>query len=1112
MDPLADVRLAARALHAEALAATGGDRAASRLIAEVARMHDLAIDVVEPGTRFGPGVSGNFDRIGLLISVVSSLPGDERSFVIAHEYGHWRLHDHPVSEVRDTPAALGGSEGGVTAALGYSPRERKEVQADVFGTEFLCPSDWLRGELLDGRRPSEVAARLGVPERLVVTQAVRALLLPALRPPRVRGPSPPHDPDPSQRTAAEWRGGPLLVEAGPGTGKTRTLVERVMNLVARGVPASSMLALTFSNRAASELRERIAARVPGSTGMWIGTFHAFGREVLAQNHEACHLPADPVVLDLAGGLDLLERHLADLPLRSFQNLFEPAYELLPVLRMISRCKDEMVTPATWAAFAREARSAALDDDEAVETAERAVEFGEIYARYDDLLRLEGALDFGDLVMRSTDLVERDPAVRAALQATYPCILVDEYQDVNRAGARMLQALHRPDGHLWVVGDERQSIYRFRGAAPGNVGRFPSDFGGEVRPLEWNYRSGEPVVRVFGAFAATMGLAGTSRWRAKRGAVGSVAQGHAPTIAGEAAIIARAVARVAKAGVALEDQVILARSHLSLARITSALGAHDVPTEYLGDLFERPEIRDLLSLVAIDAEPGGVGLLRVAQLPPYGATREDALTVIHAARARRASVRETLASCDGMPGLSPAGRAGLARLSSELDGISRKASAYVLLTQWLFERGGYLRDLISRDDGAARAKLTAIYHLLKACAPTLTTPGGARAGFLARIRRMQALEQDRETRRVAPEAEADGRVKVMTIHASKGLEFGAVHLPFVATRYMPQQRRGAKILPPQALSELVMSSTDHDAEEMALFFVALSRARDHLSVTRSERYTDRQRCTPSKYLSSIGSLCPPQVHPDPVELGGEPSPRTPQPRRAVYHQGELELYGKCPAAYRYEVVDALEGDAQSSGYLRFHVCVYASIAAMGRDAAAGIAPTVAAGLDRLAEVWSRSGPIGHAFEPYYRATADRMVTDMVGVIATEDAVGYPSEEWVVGVGRDVRVSVRPDRVVELADGSILVQRVRTGRWTKSEAEKPVYALLSVGAAERFPDRRVRLQTLYLGEGRVDVPRTDKVAEQLAGYADLVAGIEAGRFPADPEARRCAGCQAFFACGA
>jgi len=182
-------------------------------------------------------------------------------------------------------------------------------------------------------------------------QMVRALLLPPLRPARrsaTRTPEPALDE--SQQTAVTWDKGPLLVDAGPGTGKTRTLVRRIEHLLSKGSPPSSFLALTFSNKAAEEMRERLASINPtAAIEMWVGTFHAFGLELVRKWPASVGRSSNVRVLDQTGSLALLEKNLEKLPLNYYQNLYEPAYELVPVLRMISRCKDELITPEAYRA-------------------------------------------------------------------------------------------------------------------------------------------------------------------------------------------------------------------------------------------------------------------------------------------------------------------------------------------------------------------------------------------------------------------------------------------------------------------------------------------------------------------------------------------------------------------------------------------------------------------------------------------------------------------------------------------------------------------------------------------------------------------------------------------
>ncbi len=299
--------------------------------------------------------------------------------------------------------------------------------------------------------------------------------------------------DPSQRAAACVQHGPVLVEAGPGTGKTRALVGRVLHLLDYGIDPRGILALTYSNKAAEEMRERVARVAPEAAPLiWMGTFHAFGLELLRKYGSRIGLPTDPSVLDPVDAVFLLEQDLPALSLDHYQHLPEPTKYLKPILAAISRAKDELATPDDYSRAATAMRAAAMDDD-TVQAAEKAAEVAHVYGVYQAALESRGALDFGDLIARSVALLGAEShGVGASVRGTYPHVLVDEYQDVNRASAVLLAALAGDGRGLWVVGDARQSIYRFRGATPSNMVRFTEDFpGGRVLRLSTNYRSQPP---------------------------------------------------------------------------------------------------------------------------------------------------------------------------------------------------------------------------------------------------------------------------------------------------------------------------------------------------------------------------------------------------------------------------------------------------------------------------------------------------------------------------------------------------------------------------------------------------------------------------------------------
>ncbi len=1111
MDAWSDIRLIARECRAAAVARAGGAQDARAVIGGMIALHDLELEPYDPGTRAQANVLGFFERRFGIIHVARGQRSEDEVVVIAHELGHFRLHTDVEAIVTDVGMRLSGSpvDSGAARVDGYSSRERKEVQADVFAGEFLCPTDWLAERLENGDKPSAIAAELGLPYGLVLQQTIRARMLPPLAPPAdgaARATL--YTLDDDQRAVVDWDDGPLLVQAGPGTGKTRALVERIRRILDHDGPAS-ILALTFSNKAAEELRERLSLiDQDAAVEMWVGTFHAFGLELVTRYARRIGRTDDVKVFDPTASLALLENNLERLPLRHFQNLFEPAFDLAPVLTAISRCKDELIGTDDYLAAATEALSAAGEDEAAIEAAEKAVEIAGIYKVYEDLLREADAVDFGDLIVHAAVLLD-DPEVRQDHIGRFRHILVDEYQDVNFASSALLQKFARDCRDLWVVADHRQSIYRFRGAEPANVARFVPEFGGRALALRTNYRSGSPVIRAFATFARSIDGRAAADWSADRGDIGEVTLEACETLDDEACAIRDHIEDLRNRGVRYQHQAILARSHLTLARLTELLERLNVPLLYLGDLFEREEIRDLLSLVAIDAEFGGVGLVRVAQLPEYGAAASDALAVLSFARENDVAVIAALGRLDEIDGLTEPGRAGLTRLSAQLAGFGPATTPWGMLTRWLFDTSAYLAPLLNATDLAARQKLIAIYHLLKVCSEHDASGDRSRRGLLARIRRIEALNQDTAYRTVSAEATDIDAVRVLTIHGSKGLEFSAVHLPGLATRYMPAGRRGSRIPDLAGFPQLTMSKEDHDAEEECLFFVGLSRARDHLCLTRAERYTT-QRASPSKFLGVLSPTVRERRRSGPGMLPPRPADSSVDVRaREHYDAAELETYDRCPARYRYEWLFGLHGGSETSAFLSFHRSVRRTLVWLQERKAEGRSASRAEALERLATEWAERGPVGHGFERYYQLAAERMVANAAKSVDIEigDYVDEPLEVRIAGR----TVIVEPDKML-VADGSVRVQRIRTGKRTKSEAGKPIYALLRRGAQNRYPSASVSVEAYYPDDGvTLPIPIADD-AKALRAYEDAIAGIESGAFPAKPkDARFCPNCSCYFICG-
>ncbi|WP_246047604.1 UvrD-helicase domain-containing protein [Hankyongella ginsenosidimutans] len=516
----------------------------------------------------------------------------EQAFLVAHEIGHVELGDDPEGEPApaiDPARAAEPSPVGIDRVIDYGRRQRREVQMDLFARELLIPRNVVRALHVDGGlSASEIAAKLGA-VRGRGAAVVRCLAVAA---------GAAHAGGNARRTAAQSAasdgGGAsreaYLLEAGPGTGKTQTLIARVEGLLEEGIDPRRILLLTFSNKAAGEMAERIARKRPeAAAAMWIGTFHAFGLDIIRRFHAELGLSKDPRMMDRTEAVELLEEEFPRLRLAHYRNLYDPTQIIADMLAAISRAKDEVVDAETYAGLA-DAMLAKAGDPEAREAAERAVEVARVYAAYEQLKRNAHCIDFGDLVALPVQLLEKDAAICAALQARYDHVLVDEYQDVNRSSVRLLRAL-RPDGrNLWMVGDAKQSIYRFRGASSFNMTRFgKEDFpGGKRGRLKRNYRSVPEIVASFSGFAITMragdadsGLEADREANGHRPELRTVQRAEQQQVA-----LADAIEELRREGYAYREQAVLCTGNEKLSTIGQDLERLGVPVLFLGSLFER----------------------------------------------------------------------------------------------------------------------------------------------------------------------------------------------------------------------------------------------------------------------------------------------------------------------------------------------------------------------------------------------------------------------------------------------------------------------------------------------------------------------------------------------
>jgi superfamily I DNA/RNA helicase len=763
----------------------------------------------------------------------------EQAFLVAHEIGHTELGDDEGDEVEsavhiDPSRTAEAAPVGLDRVEDYSRRQRREVQMDLFAREFLLPRPVVRLlHVEQGMTCSDIANKLGAPFDVVAQQMFDALLLPTIVP-TTAAPMPEIPLNDKQRAAAYHRGKAFLLQAGPGTGKTRTLVARVEGLLDEGVDPRRILLLTFSNKAAAEMAERIAQKRPKeAAALWIGTFHGFGLDLLRRFNDLCGLPADPKLMDRTEAVELLENEFPRLGLVRYRNLFDPSQTVVDMLGAISRAKDDVVDAASYLRLAQAMALTARSPSD-IEIAKRAAEVAQVFNTYEMMKSKTGCVDFGDLVMRPVLLLEKNDAVRRQLQESYDHVLVDEYQDVNRSSIRLLTAL-KPDGtNLWAVGDAKQSIYRFRGASSFNMSRFgQQDFAdGLTDSLEINYRSTPEIVNTFSAFAAGMTTGGVSgRLQAYRSVSGS--QPELRTVADGALVspaLADCIEELKTAGIGYRDQAVLCRGNDKLSEVGQELERLDIPVLFLGSLFERPEVKDLVAMLSLLVDRRAMGLVRMSCWPEFAMSIEETIKVFEHLRGTQA---EAGAWMSDVLEVSPSGALALSRLKSALQGFDGSSNPWQVLAHVLLDRTRIAANIASSNTVADQAHGIAIWQFMNFVRVQPKGQGLPITRLMERIRRLLRLRDERDLRQLPAAAQGIDAVRLMTIHGSKGLEFPAVHLVGTNQDTMPGTFRPPRCAPPDGMIVGAQGSSEdaaraaHNEEQECLFYVAMSRAKDRL---------------------------------------------------------------------------------------------------------------------------------------------------------------------------------------------------------------------------------------------------------------------------------------------
>ncbi len=743
--------------------------------------------------------------------------------------------------------------------------------------------------------------------------------------------------NPAQVEAVTHDQGPLLIVAGAGTGKTTVLTRRIAHLIAtRRARPEEILALTFTDKAALEMEERVDVLVPyGYADVRIATFHAFGDWLLREH--ALELGMTPAfrVLNRAEQVLFLRTHLFELPLDHFRPLGNPTRHLQALAGLFGRAKDEDVTPEAYLAHAEAlaAESRAQPDDaERRDLAARTLELARTYAAYRDLMTREGFVDFGDQIFLALRLFRERPYVLAHYQRRFRYVLVDEFQDTNHAQFEMVKLLAARHRNITVVGDDDQAIFRFRGASMSNILGFEAAYR-DARSvvLTRNYRSGQCLLNA----AYRLIQHNSDRLENKRrpseaeqfnkrlvaeGGPGVEPDFHSyETVTQEADAVARTIEEAVQSGRrAYRDFAVLVRANADADPFLRSLNLRGIPWTFSGNqgLYGRREVRFCIAFLRVLARPDdSVSLYELASQLFSVPAMDLARCGAHADRRSR-WLFDVLRGLDETPDLRAAlsveGAAAIARMVKELEryfGLAAELGTGELLYQFLADSGwlGRMSRASTAREEAEVQNVARFFRRIQDATPIL--PRDHVREFVGHL---DALIDAGEDPAVA-EADIDTpAVRVLTVHKAKGLEFPIVFVVGLVQGRFPWPSRGDVLELPDALLRDRPSSDDFRLqEERRLFYVAMTRAKEMLHLTSARDYGGRRVRKVSQFVREaldlpVDAVVPLKMTPleslkgfaPPVEVGGEvETPLGPDVVLDLSHR-QVDDYETCPLKYRY----------------------------------------------------------------------------------------------------------------------------------------------------------------------------------------------------------------------
>lgn len=745
-----------------------------------------------------------------------------------------------------------------------------------------------------------------------------------------------------QIQAVTFGQGPLLIVAGAGTGKTTVITRRIAWLIEQGLAKpDEILALTFTDKASGEMEERIDRLLPlGYVNVWVSTFHSFGEKVLKDYALDIGLSNDFKLLTQAEQWMLVRNNLNKFDLDYYRPMGNPTKFIHALLQHFSRAKDEEIYPEDYLKYAeskkldsgaseylkkpkgRTKKKKTEDDTVKNGTAEveaaRLMEVAKAYQVYQQLLHDNGALDFGDLINYTLKLFRQRPHVLENYHKKFKYILVDEFQDTNYAQYELIKLLAAPANNITVVGDDDQSVYKFRGAAVANILEFKKDYPiSQEIFLTINYRSYQNILDTAYEFIqlnnpdrlevklAKKGQSLSKKLKSGREGLGEIGYLTFESQNDEADGVIKKIVDLKNNNEAnWSDFAILVRANAQAQSYLQTLKKYQIPFEYVANkgLYSEPIILDILAYVKLlDNYHESEALYRVLNFDNFRMPADDLSKMLFYANKKTISLYEAMQAYRTIPLSQAAGKIiedlqGYLATHTALARTKAVAEVYVRVINDLGINEKLAHPAMVRE----AQYLTTFYHRLQRFEQD--TPDHSLNSFLKYL----ALEIDAGEEGQMPQDTEEGpdTVKIITAHSAKGLEWPYVFIVQLVDRRFPStERREAIELPAALIKESLPEGDAHLQEERRLFYVAMTRAKNNLYFTRALDYFGKTTKRPSRFLFELGLVGEEEMKKT------EPKSKLVAPAIIVENKkhyplpesfsfSSISAWRKCPLEYKY----------------------------------------------------------------------------------------------------------------------------------------------------------------------------------------------------------------------